>query len=222
MAASRWLCNVKRRKSRISPQPFDSTQGEHFYGIQEGDGGLCSSPAHNVAAAVRRNKLPGNWNVAGLKLKVVVIKRRVQRKASSAEGGAQQFISCRSTYCLLGRHSWCNTQLAQLHFITPTVSSGSDFPDSPIPMSYQPRCDCKFARRRGGDTITRLFLMGSYRSFHFSVQVVQVSRLVCFHTFTEESNHSWIHGSCGWYCMNYRYKFCRSFDRATVLEAITV
>lgn len=95
-------------------------------------------PRLTILQRQQQSKLPGKWIVALQNLKVVVVKGWVQRKATSAEGGPRQFISCGSTYCLPGRHSWCNTQLAQLHFITSTVSAGSThrgFPDSPEPTS---------------------------------------------------------------------------------------
>lgn len=77
-----------------------------------------------------KNKVPGNltsakrikWNAkAGLKkLKGIVGKMHAEEETLQS-----QFISCSSAYCLPGQHSRCNTQLAQLHFVTPIVSSGS-------------------------------------------------------------------------------------------------
>lgn len=58
---------------------------------------------------------------AGLnKLKGIVVKTHAEEETLQS-----QFISCSSAYCLPGQHSRCNTQLAQLHFMTPIVSSGS-------------------------------------------------------------------------------------------------
>lgn len=104
---------------------------------------LTFSNPHSHRCCCWKNKVPGKltsakrikWKAkAGLKkLKGIVGKMHAEEETLES-----QFISCSSAYCLPGQHSRCNTQLAQLHFMTPIVSSGSvnkDFLNLLKPMS---------------------------------------------------------------------------------------